>query len=113
MKERLLVRFVRTMVLVAVVVVSIFETGCRRTDVRDFEVSIPKLASDKEVIVRQALARFGGVDKGSIKFDQKSKKLILKYDSMQLAKKNIEIAIAKAGLEANGVTPSSVGAEAK
>ena len=46
MKERLLVRFVRTMVLVAVVVVSIFETGCRRTDVRDFEVSIPKLTSD-------------------------------------------------------------------
>ena len=28
---------------------------------------------------------------------------------MQLAKKNIELAIAKAGLEANGVTPASVG----
>jgi hypothetical protein len=28
---------------------------------------------------------------------------------MQLAKKNIELAIAKAGLEANGATPASVG----
>jgi hypothetical protein len=44
-----------------------------------------------------------------MKFDHKAKKLVLKYDSMQLAKKNIELAIAKAGLEANGVTPASVG----
>jgi hypothetical protein len=44
-----------------------------------------------------------------MKFDFKAKTLVLKYDSMQLAKKNIELAIAKAGLEANGVTPASVG----
>lgn len=84
-------------------------TGCRRTDVREFEVSIPALTAENETAVRQALARFGGVDKASMKFDLKGKKLVLKYDSMQLAKKNIELAIAKAGLEANGVTPASVG----
>jgi hypothetical protein len=37
----------------------------------------------------------------------------MKYDSMQLAKKNIEMAIAKKGLEANGVTPESVGEKRK
>ena len=37
----------------------------------------------------------------------------LKYDSMQIAKKNIEMAIAKAGYTANGVTPESVGAKSK
>ena len=84
-------------------------TGCRRTDVREFEVSIPALTAENEIVVRQALARFGGVDKASMKFDHEGKKLVLKYDSMQLAKKNIELAIAKAGLEANGVTPASVG----
>ena len=113
MKERFFAGCVRTAVLTAIMAIGILETGCRRTDVRDFEVSIPALTSEKEVMVRQALARFGGVDKASIKFDQKSKKLLLKYDSMQLAKKNIEIAIAKAGLEANGVTPASVGAKSK
>lgn len=84
--------------------------GCRRTDVRDFEVSIPALTVEKEEIVRNAIARFSGIDKSSIRFDQKSKKLFLKYDSMQLAKKNIELAIAKAGLSANGVAPESVAA---
>ena len=83
--------------------------GCRRTDVRDFEVSIPALTIEKEAVVRQALARFSGVDKSSFRFDHKAKKLVLRYDSMQLAKKNIELEIAKAGLEANGVTPASVG----
>ena len=83
--------------------------GCRRTDVRDFEVSIPKMTAESEPAIRQALAGFGGVEKASLKFDQKAKKLTLRYDSMQLAKKNIEMAIAKAGFEANGVTPASVG----
>ena len=93
----------------AIVALCVVETGCRRTDVRDFEVSIPALTVENEAVVRQALARFAGVDKASLRFDQKSKKLSLRYDSMQLAKKNIELEIAKAGLEANGVTPASVG----
>ena len=85
--------------------------GCRRTDVRDFEVSIPAMTAENEPAIRQALAMFGGVEKSSLKFDQKAKKLTLRYDSMQLAKKNIEMAIAKAGFAANGVTPESVGAK--
>lgn len=87
--------------------------GCRRTDVRDFEVAIPALSSEAEPAIRQSLAKFGGIDKPSIRLDQKSKRLTLRYDSMQLAKKNIEMAIAKVGFEANGVTPESVGAKRK
>jgi hypothetical protein len=101
------------MAIIAVIALCIAQSGCRRTDVRDFEVSIPALTAQNEGSVRQALARFGGIDKASMKFDLKSKRLTLRYDSMQLAKKNIELAIAKAGLEANGVTPASVGAKAK
>ena len=85
--------------------------GCRRTDVRDFEVSIPALTAESEPAIRMALSKYGGVDKASMKFDLAAKKLTLRYDSMQLAKKNIELAIAKAGFEANGVTPASVGKE--
>ena len=83
--------------------------GCRRTDVRDFEVAIPALTVEGEAAIRSALSRFGGIEGASLKFDQQAKKLTLRYDSMQLAKKNIEMAIAKAGFEANGVTPASVG----
>ena len=99
-------------VLMAAAVLAIaVSSGCRRSDVRDFEVSIPSLAPESEQTVRNALARFGGVEQDSLAFDRESKTLRLRYDSMQLAKKNIEIAIAKAGLEANGVTPASVGRE--
>jgi len=109
MNKKFSVGFFRMMMLAALMALCMLESGCRRTDVRDFEVSIPALTVENEAVVRQALARFGGVDKASMKFDHKAKKLVLKYDSMQLAKKNIELAIAKAGLEANGVTPASVG----
>ncbi len=87
--------------------------GCRRTDVRDFEVSIPALKAENEPAIRSALSGFEGVDKASLKFDRQGRKLTLRYDSMKLAKKNIEMAIAKAGFEANGVTPESVGRERK
>ena len=97
------------MVAAVVAVVACLAAGCRRTDVRDFEVSIPAMTAESEPAIRQALAMFGGVEKTSFKFDQKAKTLTLRYDSMQLAKKNIEMAIAKAGFEANGVSPESVG----
>ena len=101
------------MVAAVIAVVACLAAGCRRTDVRDFEVSIPKMTAESEPVIRQALAGFAGVEKPSLKFDQKAKKLTLRYDSMQLAKKNIEMAIAKAGFEANGVTPESVGTKKK
>ena len=44
--------------------------GCRRTDVRDFEVSIPALTAESEPAIRQSLAGFAGVEKSSLKFDR-------------------------------------------
>ena len=110
MNRKFSAAILNVMAFAAMMALCVLEVGCRRTDVRDFEVAIPALSAENETVVRQALARFGGVDRSSMKFDHKAKKLHLKYDSMQLAKKNIELAIAKAGLEANGVTPASVGA---
>ena len=87
--------------------------GCRRTDVRDFTVSIPDMTAADTQAIAASLASYAGVDKASLKFDPAAKTLFLRYDSMQLAKKNIEISIAQAGFTANGVTPESVGARPK
>ncbi len=87
--------------------------GCRRTDVRDFTVSIPEMTPADAPAIAGALSQYAGVEKASLKFDQSAKTLTLRYDSMQLAKKNIELSIAKAGFTANGVTPASVGAKPK
>ena len=87
--------------------------GCRQKDVRDFTVDVPALVQEKEDevagAVRAALVRCSGVNMASLQFDAANHRVTLKYDSMQTAKKNIEMAIAKAGFEANGVTLESVG----
>ena len=88
-------------------------TGCRRADVRNFAVDVPEATQADFSAIAAALAPYGGVDKTSLAFDGENHRLTLKYDSMQIAKKNIEMAIAKAGFSANGVTPESVGAQRK
>lgn len=98
-------------ILVSLVVAAAVLAGCRRTDVREFAVSIPGMVESDRGAIEDALRMYGGVDKGSYSFDYEKKVLTLRYDSMQVAKKNIEMAIAAKGLSANGVTPESVGAK--
>ena len=91
--------------------------GCRRTDVRDFEISVPALTRENASKVAGALMQYEGVrdvakiQKNTIVFDEGAHLVKVKYDSMKVAKKNLERAIALAGFEANGVTPESVGAK--
>ncbi len=61
--------------------------------------------------IRGALVGCCGIDIST--FESTNQCVRLKYDSMQTAKKNIEMAIAKAGYTANGVTPESIGEKAK
>lgn len=85
--------------------------GCRRTDVRDFSVEIPQATEADVPAIAASLSPYAGIEKTSLKFDAARHVLLLKYDSMQIAKKNIEMAIAGAGFTANGVTPESIGAK--
>lgn len=87
--------------------------GCRRTDVRSFAVDVPQATEADLPALKASLDRYAGVDKSTIKFDAAARRLTLRYDSMQIAKKNIEMAIAGAGFTANGVTPESIGAMPK
>lgn len=99
--------------LLSVLIVCVLFAGCRRTDVRDFTVSVPSMTQADVPAITSALSVYAGIDHSSVKFDVKARTVKMKYDSMHLAKKNIEMAIAKIGLEANGVTPESVGAKRK
>ncbi len=85
--------------------------GCTREDMRDFTVDVPQATEADVPALVASLARYNGVDRATIAFDAATRRLSLKYDSMQLAKKNIEMAIAAAGFTANGVTPESIGAK--
>lgn len=104
----------KVFILLSVALISgIVVTGCRRADVRDFTVNVPSMTQEDVSAIQSALSVYGGIDHVSVRFDMKSRTVKMKYDSMQLAKKNIEMAIAKIGLEANGVTPESVGVKRK
>ena len=91
--------------------------GCRQKDVRDFTVDVPALVQGSEAKVTEtihsALAGCCGIDMSTLAFDSTNHCVKMRYDSMQIAKKNIEMAIAKAGYVANGVTPESIGAKPK
>ena len=91
--------------------------GCRQKDVREFAIDVPALTQESEAAVtaaiRGALLPCSGVDMASLRFDAASHRVTLQYDSMQIAKKNIEMTIAKVGYVANGVTPESIGEKAK
>ncbi len=92
------------MVLLSAFAALLFGAGCRVSDVREMTVHIPALADDADVQrVRAALAPLNGVNKEQAVFDIQGKKVVLTYDSMVIAKKNIEIAIAEAGYDANGI----------
>ncbi len=73
--------------------------GCRREDIREFAVELPSLTAADQPKVVAALAPYGGVDQSSYRWDMSKKTLTLKYDSMQIARTNIRMAIEKAGVQ--------------
>ena len=79
-------------------------SGCRVSDVRPLTVKVPAMAAEDDVQrIRKALSSLNGVNKEQAVYDVKEHKITLTYDSMVVANKNIEIAIAEAGYDANGI----------
>lgn len=79
--------------------------SCRRTDVRTAVIRVPQMRTQAGVErVTEAIkqARYA-VQVDSIKVDLESRTVTLKYDSMDLAIKNIEFLVAEAGFDANEV----------
>jgi hypothetical protein len=83
-------------------------TGCRVKDERGMTIDIPGLRTqaDQEKL-RSVVAPLTGIVQTNMAFDLQKHQLRLRYDSMQIAEKNIEIAIAEAGYDANSITAAS------
>ena len=79
-------------------------TSCRIKDERQMTVNLPTMESSRDqTAILNALSPLPGIDKGSLRFDRTKKLLMIRYDSMIVAEKNIEIAIAEAGYTANAI----------
>jgi len=82
--------------------------GCRVSDVRTLTVNVPGMVAESDVQrIRQALAPLNGISKDQAVYDVKSHTIKVSFDSMVIAHKNIEIAIAEAGYDANSITAAS------
>jgi copper chaperone CopZ len=79
-------------------------SGCRVSDYREMTVNVPGMASEADAQrILAALSPLNGLDKNNTTFDLSGRTVRVRYDSMQVARKNIEIAIAEAGFDANTI----------
>ena len=70
--------------------------GCRREDVRTFVMEVDSLSASNAPAITAALSKYGGVRKETVAFDYEMKTVSLEYDSMQVAKANLRMAIEAA-----------------
>jgi len=79
--------------------------GCRIRDERELTIKVPQMRSVEDVAkIRRSLMSLKGVDVKDAVFDTATQSVVLQFDSMVVAHKNIEIAIAEAGYDANGIS---------
>ena len=81
------------------IILAVALCGCRREDIREVALDVPGLHPTNEVAVAEALGRYEGVDRRSIRFDHAAKKVTLKYDSMKVAQTNLRMSIEEKGVE--------------
>ena len=105
----------KNMLLLMVVGVAVLCVSCRRSDMREAEIHVPDMKNGEcAQIVINALRRTPGVriDDPNKAIDLQTRRVTFQYESLHLALKNIEFAIADVGFSANGV-PANKEAAAK
>ena len=81
------------------IILAVALCGCRREDLREATLSVPGLNATNEAAIVEALGRYEGVDRRTIRFDQAARTVTLKYDSMKVAKTNMRMSIQEKGIE--------------
>ena len=77
-------------------------SACRQSDIRTAVVAVPQVTNEAcEARVRSALQKLKGVNMATLAFDPAAGTLSVEYESMILARKNIEHAIIGVGFDAN------------
>lgn len=93
----------KTLMYLAVLVLAL--AGCRVRDIRTVVIDVPQLRGEAcAQRIHQTLASMGGIDAQALRFEPGQ--VTVTYDSMKLALKNIEHAIAAQGFQANEIPPN-------
>jgi len=98
-------------ILLPIMLLIICLTGCRKQDMRTVIVAVPNLKNPAcAQIIQDAFMRQPGIKAIHPDFQQHTLTVI--YDSMVIARKNIEYTIAGAGFDANDIPAQSNAAAA-
>lgn len=98
--------------IVPVMLLVVGLAGCRKHDIREATISVPGLKNPAcAQVIQDAFMRQPGIK--SIQPDFQQRTLTVVYDSMVIARKNIEYTIAGAGFDANDIPAASNAAAAK
>ena len=92
--------------LLAILLVAAGLAGaCRLSDMRTDVIRTPQVVNAAcEQRVRDALARLKGIEMKTLAFDHEAGAMTVTYESLVIARKNIEHAIIAAGFDANELT---------
>lgn len=81
-------------------------SGCRSQDIRRIKINVPEMENDTAAMrVVSILAKVEGVIPESITVDIKERTVTVSYDSIRVALKNLEYALAEEGFTANDIPP--------
>ena len=89
-------KVMKSLFVLAAAAVLALAGGCRREDVRTFDMEVDSLSASNAPAITAALSKYGGVRKETVAFDYEKKTVSLEYDSMQVAKANLRMAIEAA-----------------
>ena len=94
----------RHVLRIACVLTLLLSVSCRETRPMKVSVYVPQLLGEPCLaVIRDALRGADGVYADQISFDMPSHTVVVGYDSMKTAIKNIEHAIADLGFDANTI----------
>ncbi len=89
---------------VFVAVILLIGFACRQRDIRTVTIDVPRMQGEECAgIVYNVLASLNGVRAESLEMEPGA--VTVTYDSMRLALKNLEYALAEAGFQANEIPP--------
>ncbi|MDI6775014.1 MAG: hypothetical protein QME60_06425 [Verrucomicrobiota bacterium] len=84
--------------------VSLAMVACRTHDYRRAAIFVPEMKNQAAAeLIAKALDRLPGIQKNKLILDVDRRQVIVVYDSMEVALKNIEFVICEAGFSANDV----------
>jgi hypothetical protein len=81
--------------LIALTAIAAFTDGCRREDFREHVFEIPGMTPENTTTIKKAVSTYSGVDMESLEFNLDKKTLKVRFDSMKVARTNIEWRLKK------------------